>query len=53
LDSLDHFGCWALGTSYAKIVARIIARLMRAFTNPLETECGCSHFAASRSAGEI
>jgi hypothetical protein len=33
-----------------RFVARSIARLMRAFTNPLTTEYGCSHFAASRSA---
>jgi hypothetical protein len=32
------------------LVARSIARLMRALTNPLTTEYGCSHFAVSRSA---
>jgi hypothetical protein len=33
-----------------RLVARSIARLMRAFTNPPTTEYGCSHFAVSRSA---
>jgi hypothetical protein len=33
-----------------RLVARSIARLMRAFTNPLTTEYGCSHFAVSRIA---
>jgi hypothetical protein len=31
-----------------KLVAHSIARLMRAFTNPLTTEYCCSHFAVSR-----
>jgi hypothetical protein len=33
-----------------RLVARGIARLMRAFTNLLTTEYGCSHLAVSRSA---
>jgi hypothetical protein len=33
-----------------RLVAFRIARLMRAFTNPLTAEYGCSHFAVSQSA---
>jgi hypothetical protein len=33
-----------------RLVARNIARLMRAFANPITTENGCSHVAVSRSA---
>jgi hypothetical protein len=33
-----------------RLVARSITRLMRALTNPLTTEYGCSHSALSRSA---
>jgi hypothetical protein len=38
ITSLAHFACWDSGTSDANIGCslRCIARLMRAFTNPLK-----------------